>query len=127
MKKLVVDTDIIIDYLRQINQETLLKGFLQNKNLKIYIAAIAITELWKGDNITKLQEKNQVEGLLSKLKIIIADKKISQKAGEILRKYHHLMLADALVAATAIVENAELVTFNKKHFNKVEKMKLYNF
>ena len=127
MKKVVVDTDVLIDYLRQIEKETFFKSLLSNKKLKVLIAAVSITELWKGESIKKKKEKQKVKDLLERVKVVLAGKQISQKSGELLRKYNHLMLADALVSATAIEKKASLATFNQKHFSLIKEVKLFAF
>ncbi|KKR72662.1 MAG: PilT protein domain protein [Microgenomates group bacterium GW2011_GWC1_41_8] len=123
---LVIDTDIIIDYLRQSKQSTAFKQLLSENDSQPSIASVTITELWRGKSITQLKQRQKVNRLLNKLNIILADKTISQKAGELLRKYRHLVLADALVAATAIVNFFQLATFNKKHFEGITELVLYD-
>lgn len=123
---LVVDTDIVIDYLRQENKKTLLKNLLKQSHIRLLLPAIVLTELWRGKSIKQSQEKQKVEKLLRRLKITVAGKNISKTAGELLRKYSHLMLADALVAATAIDLKGKLVTLNEKHFQAITNLSILN-
>ena len=37
---------------------------------------------------------------------------------------HHIGLLDALIAETAIGQNAELATFNKKHYGVIKELKI---
>ena len=39
---------------------------------------------------------------------------------------HHPDVADGLIAATALSANAQLFTFNRKHFNFYQELTLYN-
>jgi predicted nucleic acid-binding protein len=51
--------------------------------------------------------------------MVAVDEAIAVKGGLYRRDYsksHNTGLADALIAATAEIKNAELVTLNKKHF-----------
>lgn len=52
MKQLVVDTDIVIDYLRQPRKQTFFKNLLQDKSLKVFLPAICLTELYIGKSST---------------------------------------------------------------------------
>lgn len=127
MEKILVDTNVIIDYLRQPKIETLLGTLLKDKKKTVFIAAVSITELWKGKSIEKKEKRQRVERFLRKVKLEVADKKISQKAGDLLRKHPLLMLGDALVAATALEREAFLCTFNRTHFEKISDLKLLNY
>ena len=120
---LLLDTDILIDYLRQAEKETLFTKICK-KHSTLYISGITITELWAGKSIEKKMEKQKAERLLGKLKIVIANTKISKKAGDLLRKYQQFTIADALIAATAIDKKTKLATFNKKHFENIKGLKL---
>ena|SRR3989344_6001374 len=124
-RKLVVDTDILIDYLRQSKRPTLLKHLISQKKILLYISAVTVAELWRGRSIEKNTERLKVKRLLKKLTIVPVDTKIAQQAGELLRHYPHLVLADALVASTALEKTCELVTLNKRHFTGIDSLLLY--
>lgn len=125
MKKLLVDTDILIDCLRQPRKKTLFKNLISKKKYKISIATVTITELWRGKSIERKKERMKVNRLLKKVGVCFTNEKISKKAGELLRNYSHLMLADSLVSATAIINRCSLVTFNQKHFEKIKKLSVF--
>ena len=125
MKKIVVDTDVVIDYLRQPRKKTLFKNLTQSKNLKIFLPAICLTELYVGKSITRPKEEKKLKRVIEKVKLVLADKNISQKAGILIRNYPNLYLADALVATTAIEKKAPLCTFNKIHFEKILGLKFF--
>lgn len=127
MKKTVVDTDIIVDYLRQPRKQTLFKKLTQDKNLKILLPAVCLTELYIGKSAAKLKEENRLKRAVKKTKLVLADKKISKRAGILIREYPNLYLADALVAATALEEKALLCTFNRAHFESISGLRLLNY
>jgi len=55
---------------------------------------------------------------------------ISDTASELLRTYrlsHGLLIADALIAATAIVSNTELVSKNQKDYRFIEELDLIDY
>lgn len=67
----------------------------------------------------------EIEELPEIFELSLADKAICQKAGFLLRDYPNLDLADALVAATALVLDAKLATRNKKDFDDIKGLKFF--
>lgn len=126
MRKVIVDTDIVIDYLRQPRKKTLFKKLTQDKTLKIIFPAVCLTELYIGKSAAKPKEESRLKRAIDKTEVVLADKNISKRAGILIRNYLHLYLADALVAATALEEKTPLCTFNKAHFEKIFGLKLFN-
>ncbi|MBU2591868.1 MAG: PIN domain-containing protein [Patescibacteria group bacterium] len=125
----IIDTSVIIDHLRQSSEgDTLLLKIakaMPKENLALSV--ISVQELYEGKS-TKNKEKEQLLlATISPLKILSYTYEIAQKAGEIARESGQpIELADAAIAATAIVNNAELLTVNKKHFEKIPELKLEN-
>ena len=112
----LIDTDIAIDhfhgnkYAHEFFSKTLESGDA------LYISVVTLTELLAG---MRSGEEELTERLVSLFTVIDVDNATGRKAGEYLRKYsrsHHLELGDALIAATATLMNAELVTRNVKHY-----------
>lgn len=127
MRKVVVDTDIVIDYLRQPRKTTLFKKLTQDKTLKVTLPAVCLTELYIGKSSAKPKEELSLKRAVSKTKLVPADKDISKRAGILIRNYSNLYLADALVAATSLEERAPLCTFNKAHFENISGLELLNY
>lgn len=126
MKKVVVDTDIIIDHLRQPRKKTLFKKLIKDRTLKVILPAVCLTELYIGKSAARPKEENRLKRVINKTKLALADKNISKRAGVLIRRYPNLYLADALVAATALEESASLCTFNKSHFENISSLKFFN-
>jgi predicted nucleic acid-binding protein len=112
----LIDTDIAIDHFhgnrsaRDFFEQALASGE------PLYISVVTLTELLAS---MRPNEEDLTEKLLSLFTVIEADTAIGRKAGTYLRKYsrsHNLDLGDALLAATAALTGAELVTRNIKHF-----------
>lgn len=112
----LIDTDIAIDHFhgnrsaRDFFEQALASGE------PLYISVVTLTELLAG---MRPDEEDLTEKLLSLFTVIEADAAIGRKAGAYLRKYsrsHNLDLGDALLAATAALTGAELVTRNIKHY-----------
>jgi predicted nucleic acid-binding protein len=125
IKRIVVDTDIIIDHLRQTGSKTPLAYLVKDKNIKLFMAAVSLTELYIGKSAARMQQEKELKQAIAKIQLILADKRISKEAGILMRNYRFLRLADSLVAATAIVKKAQLYTFNIKHFQSIKGISLY--
>ena len=118
-KEILVDTNIIL-YL--LNGNDTLQEFLQGK--EIYISFITELELIGYKNSTPKEER-QISELLNDCSIIALNNKIKEKYVEI-RKKHHLKLADAIIASTAIVMDLPFITSDKQ-FKTVEGLKLTTY
>lgn len=127
MKKVVIDTDIVIDHLRQPDQPTLFSKLAEDKNIKLLLPAISFTELYIGKSVEKKIEERRLLKAISPTELILADKKISKEVGVLIRKYSYLYLADALVVATAIIKKAFLCTFNVKHFAQIVNLRFFDY
>lgn len=123
---MLVDTDVLIWYL---------KG---NENARREIETL--TEL----TISVVSYIELVQGLRNKIeltylrralrlwnaKIIYISEEISVKAMFYVEQYylgHSLQLADALIAATAVVNGFEVLTANTKHFRVLKDLSLHQF
>lgn len=123
--KILIDTDIIIDYFRSIGN--LGKIIDNSSNNKCYISVISIAEIYS--NIFP-QEYDMVERFLTLLEIVNVDKVISKLAGiyrmEFYKSYF-LGIPDSLIAASVKVTDTFLITRNIKHFpmNDIQIIKPY--
>lgn len=124
MAKLLLDTSLVIDHLRtrDKNQTAFLELF--DEKHEMFVSILTHTECYAGKSVWKKEEEwNYLKDVLSGLKIISLEEKISLKAGE-LRANHNIGLGDAIIAATAIIHKLPLATLNIKHFEKVPGLKL---
>ncbi len=116
MKKnslILVDTDILIDYLRDHDDAVI---FLEDNLYCFHISVITVAEIFAGmrDN-----EKNKITKLIECFEIFSLTEDIAIKGGMMRRdfwKSHGVGLADALIAATAFEMKCTMATLNKKHF-----------
>ncbi len=127
MEVVLLDTDIIIDFLRHHNLR--IKNIfekIENKKISALISIVSIVELFAGkDSINKDKEQILIH-LLSFLEIIPLDINLARSAG-ILKQNYNLNLADSIIAATAIDQKTSLFTFNTKHFHNIPQLNLYSF
>jgi len=114
MKRVLVDTDILIDFLRgKERSRDYLISLLEDST--IYCSAITIAEIYAG---MKEQEKEKTTELIDSLNIVDINREIAEKAGMYKRneKKQSLELYDCVIAATAFVKGAILATGNARHY-----------
>lgn len=125
MKKILLDTSIIIDFLRKKEKEKTLFFSLIKANFESFISIITHTELYAGKSVWESKNAQQeLEILFSGLKILPLEVQISEIAGQIRVKYD-VNLLDAIIAATALVHDIELATFNVRDFKRIKGVKLF--
>lgn len=126
MQKVVLDSDIIIDHLREatLTLEQILEQIFQ-KQILGYIPSVVITEIFSGQDTKNENRLNLIERILERLEFITPSKEISQKAGFLMRDYKNLKLGDAIIAATVLSLNAKLATRNRKDFEDIEGLKFF--
>lgn len=117
----IIDTNIIIDYLRQpAKVDTDFEKILsKTSKSELSISIISVQELFAGRSSKKDEET--IMTLILPLKIFPDSFEVAKKAGEIIRNNKNMLsFADAAIAGTALINNAQLLTLNKKDFQGIE-------
>jgi predicted nucleic acid-binding protein len=112
----LIDTDIASDHFHghQAAQTFFAESLASGETLVISI--ITLTELMAG---MRPGEEARTEKLLALFTLLEVDEAIGRKAGDYLREFgrsHRLELGDALIAASAALTDAQLITRNHKHY-----------
>lgn len=125
MKKVLLDTSILIDFLRRKSKiDSLFVKLLQQK-YQLYISIVTHTELFSGKTIWEKEKlHSEIEILCSGLHILPLETEISRKAGKI-RAQNNTTIIDAIIAATAINHGLNLVTLNLRDFENIEEISLF--
>ena len=112
-RSLVVDTDILIDYLNGIEQ---MRAILDSPHYRVYYAAVTRKELLAKPGLSAT-ERRRIGMLLLKHRLLPIDKTIAERFSHLFVKYadHGLRKGDALVAATAWSRRLPLLTRNTRH------------
>jgi predicted nucleic acid-binding protein len=117
MSGVLVDSDVIIEVLRQRNPEILENWVeLADSREAVICSPVSVAEVFHG---MRDREKNAIEKVFSGMLCFPIDEQIGRRAGDYLRhfhKSHSLALGDALIAATASQFDLVLWTRNRKHF-----------
>lgn len=129
-QKVVIDTNIIIDHLRQgIKQKTQsqLEVIVEDRDIIPLISTATMQELFAGQSSKKAKEERKIKSILALFKTIPVNEETAENAGKIMRDTKPLIqFADAQIAAAAILEKACLLTKNRKDFLPIKGLKLYS-
>ena len=121
--KILIDTDILIDFLRGNSETGLLLEKIQDRTL--LTTDINAFELYHGAYKQKDKEKGilDVERMLNQLQLLSTNRKSMRKAGEIVtyldKKGEKVDTADILIGSICIINSASILTRNRKHFEKM--------
>jgi hypothetical protein len=111
---LVIDTDVLIDYLRDRPEAV---AYLDSLTNPLFVSVITVAELYAG--VREGADRAKLDTFLLAFTIIPIDANVALVGGLFRRDYgksHGTGLADALIAATAQEHGLRLVGFNVKHF-----------
>jgi len=120
----IIDTDIIIDVGRGIPEAANCLQHLKS-NSRLTISVITQMELVVG--CANKSELKTLENFLQQFDVIKIDQSISDKAVDLLRLYrlsHGLLIADGLIAATAIMCNCPFITKNQRDYRFIQNLNL---
>ena len=111
---LMIDTDVIIDYLRgQVDAVSYIEGLTN----PLLISVITVAELYSG--VREGEERKTLDSFIAAFELVPVTEAIAVKGGlyrRDFRKSHNVGLADAIIAASAEAKGATVVTLNDKHF-----------
>ena len=122
-KMILCDTNVFIGYFRG---EASVVAQLEKIGMpNLWLSSITVAEIYYG---MKKTEKRKTTEMLNLFNVIHFDTLASEKLlhlmlGHLDRK---ISLPDAMIAATAIVSNARLFTYNRKDFDYIRGIKFYN-
>ena len=113
----LIDTDIVIEVLRGRNAGISAEWLvLADSPDVLLVSPVTLTEVRAG---AFEREYETIVRFFAPLTYVNVDERVGQLAGDYLRRYgksHGLMIADALIAASAVQSNAALWTRNRKHY-----------
>lgn len=126
MKKVLLDTSVIIDFVRRKDKKNALLFSLSKKGYELHISILTHTELYAGKNVWRgIEAEQDLEKLFYGMYILPLETEISKKAGKI-RAQNNTTIIDAIIAATAINHGLSLVTLNLKDFEGIGELLLFN-
>jgi len=113
----LVDSDILIEVSRAKDQVLISRWVeLSQSDHTVLYSPVTAAELWAG---VRAREHEALTNLFRALLCAPVDSETGRQAGDYLRQYrksHAVELGDALIAATALLNDAALWTRNRKHY-----------
>ena len=116
MRAHLLDTDVLIDFLRGRRAARALVESFESAGEVPLISIVSVAELIAGMKAGEEEATMRFLAILGKIPIA---EEVAFTAGRLLSTFqqgHRLELGDALIAATAIEYDATLVTRNVKHY-----------
>ena len=126
MEDILIDTDVVIEYLRSKDKATteLVKLLPEDD---VFLSSISEFELYLGAKTERHQ--SDLEMLFSEVEIIAFDFGCGKIAANIWKdlqlNHQHIEIKDIFIAGIAIHNNLWLRTFNEKHFTGIKKLKIW--
>jgi len=120
-KPILIDTGVMVDFLRGYSTAVAL---IQTHSTRIILSSIVAAELYAG--VKGNGELNKLDSLISLFRVVPVSPELARAGGLYKRDYaksHGVTLADAIIAATAKAETADLKTLNTKHYPMIKGLK----
>jgi predicted nucleic acid-binding protein len=121
---LLVDSDILIDVSRNVGEAI---DYLQQKSEGFTLVISSITQMELLVGCRNKAEQQQLERFLRPFPILPLNEAITDEAVDLLRQYrlsHGLLIPDALIAATARVNDTPLATRNQRDYRFIAGLQL---
>ncbi len=122
MEEVVLDTNILIEILKG-DSETI--GKVEAFEEELCISSITAMELFYGAR--NKAEVKKLEQFILYFSIIYPDETLSRKAMALVKRYaksHALDIPDSIIAATALMLDSKLFTYNRKDFRYIDGLSL---
>lgn len=126
----MLDTDILVDVLRNVRKATNFIGELERKKCSLSTTVVNVFELYYGAYKSQKRTKNlaATNQLLERLIILNVNFNSAKKAGQILAeleaKDKSIGMRDAMIGAITINKGYTVVTRNVEHLGKIEGLNL---
>lgn len=124
---MLIDTDVLIDAGRGDDAAI---NCLEKITENFHMAISAVTQMELIVGCRDKSELKNLERFLQRFRVIRIDEQISDKAVKLLKTWrlsHGLLIADALIAATAIITDVQFITKNQKDYRFIDDLKLLSY
>ena len=120
----ILDTDILIDAGMEIERAV---RCIRDHGEKSQSAISIVTKMELMIGCRNKSELRNTEKFIRRFDVLAINEAISEKAYELLRNYrlsHGLLIADSLIAATAIIWNYPLISKNQRDYRFITELDL---
>ena len=111
---LLLDTDVLVDFLRGHDKAV---SYVKEQAERVVLSTIVLAQLYAG--VKTDEELAKLDRFASLFPVADVTRGLARQGGLYKRDYHRthgVGLADAIAAATAESEGAELATLNTRHY-----------
>ena len=124
-KVVLVDTSILIDYYRKTDKEKTIWIGLVRQGYSFAVSAVTKYEIYAGATTNQLAFWSNVFNAITVMPLDELSVDTAVTLNSILKKKRkQIDLADLFIAATAVAHNLPFVTLNRKHFERIDTLKL---
>ena len=125
-KVILVDTSILIDFYRKTDKNKTVWISLVRQGFQFAISSITKYEIFSGATENQLQFWNSILKAITVLPFdeLTVDSAVELNA-KLKRKRKQIDLADLFIAATAIAYNLPFATLNRKHFDRIDELTIF--
>ena len=123
----VLDTDILIDASRAIGEALACLHQVEDQSA---LAVSAVTEMELVVGCRDKAELRTLDSFLNRFQVIRVDERMSDTAVALLRRYrlsHGLLIADAFIAASALVLDTPLLSKNQRDYRFIAGLNLLSY
>ncbi len=123
----IVDTDILIDAARGVRDAVVCLEQIERQGT---LATSIVTEMELIVGCRTKAELRALDRFLSRFQVLKLNERISDAAVDLLRRYrlsHGLLIADALIAASALLSDNPLVSKNQGDYRFVTGLRLLTY
>ena len=124
----ILDTSIIIDHLRahQLSKSLLMRLVEKYPKLSLGLSLVSVQELYEGRSTLSEDKEKDLLATISPLKILPYTYETAKVAGMLARDLGRpIELADAAIAATVLLNHAQLYTLNTKDFARIPELEFF--
>lgn len=121
---IIIDTDILIDVGREVKAAM---NRLDHEEQTSVLGTGVVTQMELIVGCRNKQELNKLNRFLKRFQIVGLSESIGNKSIELLTRYrlsHGLLIADSLIAATALTMDVPLLSKNQSDYRFIEGIKL---
>lgn len=128
--RVVIDTDILVDMLRNVRETVNLISELERKECLLSTTVVNVFELYYGAYKSRNHAKNlaATDKLLERLVILDMKFKSAKKAGQVYAELEAegklIGMRDAMIGAICLNEGYSILTRNVEHMGKIEELNL---
>lgn len=124
-KLILVDTSILIDYYRKTDKEKTIWISLVRKGYSFAASAVTKFEIYSGATNNQLEFWHKIFQIILVLPFDEASATSAVSINNALKKRRSKIdIADLFIAATAVSNSLPIATLNRKHFERVDKLKI---